>query len=253
MKVLTVDIGNTYVKCAVYIDDMIVKSWKMLSVKEGTVEDYFQKMKTHLPKDKVDFASVSSVVPPISKTFEQIFNMHLKIPFHFVNALTELGLKFLVKDPSFIGADLVVNAFAAKEKYKTNCIIIDLGTATTIQLVGADGMFYGTAIFPGVQTSANSIISKAAQLKNFEFNVPEKVLGTNTVESLSTGIIRSHAYAIDLFIDNIKKEYDHLHDIKVIMTGGGAQMVTGYTQNVDVVDEDLLLQGLSRVKAWDGD
>ena len=245
--ILILDIGNTNITCGICYDGKITQKWRILSDLGKNAYEYYLQIEHYITNIRIDFISISSVVPQISIIIKKMIEEHIHTPHIFVNSSTELGLKFQMPDPSFIGADLIVNAFIAKEKYKANCIIIDLGTATTIQLVGGDGVFYGTVIIPGVHTSTKSIIEKAAQLKDFEFNVPENTLGLHTTQSLSLGIIRGHAFTIDGFVENIKKEYANLKDIKVIMTGGVAEMIFKYTKNVDVFDEDLQIEGLGMI------
>ena len=245
--ILIFDIGNSNITCAIYSQKKVITTWRLVSDQNKSADEYYHQIKPFIIDTQIDFISISSVVPQISKTFEELIKKYFFHPYIFVNAKTELGLKFHVPDPTFIGADLIVNAFVAKEKYKSNCIIIDLGTATTIQLVGIDGTFYGYVIIPGVQTSKNSIIEKAAQLHDFDFDIPETILGINTIQSLSSGIIRGHAFAIDSFIEDIKNEYTDLNQIKVIMTGGLAEIMQKFTKNIDVIDNSLQIEGLGLV------
>ena len=152
-----------------------------------------------------------------------------------------------MENPDFIGADLIVDAFIAKEKYKTNCIICDFGTATTIQLVGADGYFYGTVIAPGIKTSADSLFLKTAQLSKIELQTPKSILGTNTKDSLLSGIIYGSIFMIDGIIRQIKKEFNNLENIKVIATGGLAHLVSEDSEEIEIIDENLTLDGLNLI------
>jgi len=142
---------------------------------------------------------------------------------------------------------LIVDAFGALEKYRSHCIVCDFGSATTIQLIGADRHFYGTVICPGLQTSAEGLFSKAAQLTGVEFSGDFRVLGTSTREAMLSGIIRGHALMIDGFVSKIREEFSTLNPIKVVATGGIAKLVSRFSELIEVVDETLTLDGLDLV------
>ncbi len=244
------DIGNSHIVAGVYHRNELQYSWRFDTNKTKTGDEYYRTLKSFALEHSLNFEKLSkiafaSVVPELTHVFMHLFKKYSKCPVINVNAYTDLGLSFPMKDPGFIGADLVVNAFSAKEKYKTNCIICDFGTATTIQLVSADGFFYGSIIAPGILTSAASLFKKASLLSEVELQQPKNLLGKNTRDSLLSGIIRGNTFMIDEFIRAIKKEYHDLKGIKTIATGGIAEMICKNSSEIEIIDKYLTIDGLN--------
>jgi len=246
-NILVIDIGNTNVVCGIYHDLVLVNTWRMASLKIRTSDEYYVLIKNLTADFEIDYIAVSSVVPAIGKTIEHMIQKYFKAPYLFVDGNTELGLKYLVQDPSFIGSDLIVNAYSAWKKYQTNCIVCDFGTATTIQLVGVDGCFHGTIIMPGMLTGADSLFEKAALLSNIQFESPTVLLGTNTRDALLSGIIKGHAYSIDGFIKELKTDFNHLENIRIIATGGISNLIAEHSEHIEIIDKTLTLDGLSLI------
>ncbi|MCK4653346.1 MAG: type III pantothenate kinase [Candidatus Cloacimonetes bacterium] len=247
-----VDIGNTHIVMGIYFQNKLFQSWRLSSDKFKTEDEYFSSIKLLAEEYSIDFGDVnksviSSVVPEITRVFTHLIQKFMKCSVKIVNAYTELGLKFPVQDPGFIGADLVVNAFSAKEKHKTNCIVCDFGTATTVQLIGKDGYFHGSIIAPGVITSAKNLFESTSLLPNIQLQSPETLLGTNTKDSLLSGIITGNSYMLDGFIKAIKGEYRHLGEIKTIATGGIAELICENCKEIDIIDKNLTLDGLNLI------
>lgn len=246
---LVIDIGNTHIVMGVFADETFVDSRRISTNLSKTEDEYYVIIKNLLSDiisiDDISIITLSSVVPFVTRVFDHLIKKYIKRKLIIVTANTELGLEFSMKNPETIGADLLVNAFAAKEIYKKNAIVCDLGTATTIQLIGENGYFYGTAIIPGIVTSANSLFKKASLLSNIRLEKPNFILGTNTKDALLSGIIRGHAFLLDGFINEIKKEFSQLDDILVIATGGMSPMVYELSSHIDVVDKNLTLHGLN--------
>lgn len=246
------DIGNSHIVAAVFQNNKLLRSWRFSTDKTKTKDEYFVVLKSlftqvKLQLKEVQKVAISSVVPSVTGVFETLFNEIGINKVTSVSAYTSLGLSFPMPDPGFVGADLVVNAFAAKEKYGTNCIICDFGTATTVQLVGQDGKFYGTAIMPGVMISASRLFSKAALLTSIDLKAPVTLLGTNTKDSLLSGIIRGNAFMLDGFVRKIKQQHSDLKPIKVIATGGVSKLICSESEEIDQIDETLTLEGLNRI------
>ena len=182
-KNFVIDIGNTNIVLGIYIGQDSEYFWRLKTDGNQTEDEYFSVINSlfadvSLSVNEIKNIAISSVVP----TLTQIFSVMVKKYFpesstKIVDVKLDLGLSFAVENPNFIGADLIVNAFAAKEKYQTNCIICDFGTATTVQLVGADGYFYGTAIIPGVKTSAKNLFQSASQLSEIKLQKSPYILG----------------------------------------------------------------------------
>jgi len=249
---MVVDIGNTHIVIGIYTNSEFQYSWRLNTDSTKTEDEYFSIIKQladdrKLVQSQINKAAISSVVPEITRIFSHLIKKYLKCDVEIVNAYSELGLKFPIDDPGFIGSDLIVNAFSAKEKYKTNCLICDFGTATTIQLVGKDGRFFGTIIAPGVITSAKNLFDSTALLSNIQLKEPKHLLGTNTTDALLSGIITGNSLMLNAFIKALKKEHKHLSPIKTIATGGIAELICKNSKEIDIIDKNLTLDGLNRI------
>ncbi|MEA2095978.1 MAG: type III pantothenate kinase [Candidatus Cloacimonadota bacterium] len=249
---MVVDIGNTHIVMGFYSNTEFLYSWRLNTDKAKTEDEYFAIIKQLADERKlllpqVKKVAISSVVPELTRIFSHLINKYLKCDVEIVNAYSELGLEFPIEDPGFVGSDLVVNAFSAISKYKTNCIICDFGTATTIQLVGKDGLFFGTIIAPGVITSAKNLFDSTALLSNIQLKKPKHLLGTNTTDALLSGIITGNSFMLDGFIKALKKEYKHFSSIKTIATGGIAELICSNSKEIDIIDKNLTLNGLNLI------
>ncbi|MBT4576246.1 MAG: type III pantothenate kinase [Candidatus Cloacimonetes bacterium] len=250
--IMVVDIGNTHTVMGFYFNTELQYSWRLNTDKAKTEDEYFSIIKQladdrKLILSQITKTAISSVVPEITRIFSHLISKYLKCDVEIVNAYSKLGLQFPVADPGFIGSDLVVNAFAAIEKYKTNCIICDFGTATTIQLVGKEGHFFGTAIAPGVITSAKNLFDSTALLANVQLKKPEHLLGMNTTDALLSGIITGNSMMLDGFIKALRNEYKHLGEIKTVATGGIAELICSDSEEIDIIDKSLTLDGLNLI------
>ncbi len=247
------DIGNTHIVLGVFDGNNILHSWRISADVKKTEDEYFGIIHNlfkvaEIQQQTIVKVAISSVVPSLGRVFSHLLQKYFpKTKLINVTANTKLGLKFPMKNSSFVGADLVVNAYAAKEIYKTNCIICDLGSATTIQLVGKDGYFYGTAIIPGVLTSAKNLFETASQLTNIKLEIPNKILGVTTHEALNSGIVYGNAFMLDKFISEIKNNFKKLDEIKAIATGGISELICDKSTEIDVIDKYLTLTGLNLI------
>jgi type III pantothenate kinase len=249
---LVIDAGNTNTVFGVFEDDVLVHTFRLESDSDMTFVDLFDEISNRMKAFSIEMNSIgtialSSVIPKLTEIFSEIENKLENVNFINVTPFTELGLKFPIEDPGFIGADLIVNAFAAKELYNENCIVCDFGTATTFQLVGKDGYFYGTVIAPGIKTAANSLFKNAALLPEVEPAKPQQILGTCTKDAILSGIVTGNALMTDGFIKKIKDEYSKLGKIRTIATGGLSQLIADNSEEIDIVDVDLTLKGLNGI------
>ncbi len=247
-----IDIGNSNIVLGIYCEDELRFHWRIETGKLETADSYYNKINTLFSKEQISFNSISriaisSVVPQLTEVFEVLFEQYFECPKIIVTASSKLGLTFPVSNPDYIGSDLIVNAYAAWQKYNKNCIICDLGTATTIQLVGKNGFYHGYVIAPGVNISAEALYSLTSQLPEIVLTEPDNILGNNTKDAMMSGIVTGNRLALDGFIGEIKKEYQHLGDISVIATGGIAEVICNNSDEVDVIDNYLLIDGLNLI------
>jgi type III pantothenate kinase len=152
-------------------------------------------------------------------------------------------MPILYSNPNEVGADRIVNAVAAYDKYKTGLIIIDFGTATTFDVITPAGEYLGGAICPGVMIASEALFRKASRLPRVEiFSAPEKVIGTDTIGSMQSGIIHGNAAMVDGMVERMRKELPH--PLKVIATGGLAPLIADLSTTIETVDQSLTLEGL---------
>ncbi len=248
---LMIDIGNTHIVLGLYEQGSLSFSWRLNSNKNKTEDEYYVFLNELFKSREINIkdikrCAVSSVVPKLSRVFNHLIEKYISIKTVFVSGFTDLGIELTV-DPSVVGPDLIVNAYAAWKKYGKNTIVCDLGTATTIQLTGEDGKFYGTIIAPGVVSSAENLFSTASLLSNIQLKQPKVLLGTNTEEALLSGIVSGNAYMVDSFIKKIKEEHKQMQDVITIATGGISTLIAGQSSQIDVIDKTLTLDGLAMI------
>ncbi len=248
---LMIDIGNTHIVLGLYEQGNMSFSWRLHSNKSKTEDEYYVFINElfnsqNISLKEISRCAVSSVVPKLTRVFNHLIEKYISVKAVFVDGYSDLGMDLSV-DPAMVGSDLIVNAYSAWKKYKNNTIICDLGTATTIQLTGENGKFYGTIIAPGVVSSAENLFSTASLLSNIQLKQPKKLLGTNTEEALLSGIVSGNAYMLDSFIKKIKNTHKEMQDVITIATGGISTLIAQQSNQIDVVDKNLTLDGLSLI------
>ena len=245
--VLTIDIGNTTIGIGAFSEGTLCLYEKISSTEKLTCDDYIDKLNNmfcahHLSLDTLEGSILSSVVPGISPIFCQALEKWTKRPVLILSCELELGLELMVDFPEKVGCDRIADAVGAVTEYPLPLITIDMGTATTINVVDKQRHFRGGIIMPGVGTSNQALLRKAAQLSAHEMILPTHIIGTNTRECITGGMIYGNAYAIDGVIAHINKELGS--NCTVIATGGYAKMVIPYCKTDIILDEDLLMKGL---------
>lgn len=243
--ILIVDIGNTNIVCAVFANGEPEATYRFRTNALCSVGDYHDQFRAALP-GYCDFAYVAlaSVVPEVGKCIKVMFACHSSAEVYEINGLSELGLSYVTENPAQIGADLVANAFAAWKLYDTSTLVVDLGTATTIQLITKFGLYAGVAIAPGLKTAAAHLIEEAAQLSDVVLVAPDFVLGNNTQDAMLAGIVRGHALMIQAFVEEIRAEYAQYAPYQVILTGGLSSLVAKLLPSDYRVNAQLTLHGL---------
>jgi len=246
---LVVDIGNTNIVCGLYARQTLKWHARLQSSSKRTADEYYALLASlwndHYQIGRIKYVTMASVVPELTRIWHHLFQKYLQVNVVEINGYSPLGLSFKTADPGFIGADLIVNAYSAVHKYNATCIICDLGTATTIQLVTSSGQFYGTIIAPGLRTGASFLFDNAALLSEIELTAPQHLLGTNTRDALLSGIVGGHAFMIETYIKKIRSEHSEQSPIISIATGGIAELIKPMIPSLDFVDKTLTLDGLN--------
>lgn len=245
--VLAIDIGNTNIVVGSFDGDKLMFIERMSTNKSATVLEHVVMFKTILEihgisTDSIDGGIVSSVVPSITNSVKQAAETITGKEILVLGPGVKTGLSIMIDDPAQLGSDLAAGAVGGANLYSTPLIIIDMGTATTISVVGEDKSFRGGFIYPGVMTSLDSLITKTSQLPNISLVPPKKLIGTNTIDCMKSGILYSSASSIDGIIERIENELGE--KCTVVATGGIAKTIIPLCSHDIIIDDDLLLKGL---------
>mgnify|MGYP002550546511 CR=1 FL=1 len=243
---LTVDIGNTNITLGGYVGEKLEVSARIATDSRKTSDQYAVELKSILDLNdvaqKVNAAIISSVVPEVTTSIkfaiEKLFNIEALV----LGPGVKTGLNIRIDNPAQLGADLAAGAVAASVKYELPAIIIDMGTATTISLLNENGEFLGGAIAAGVSSTLEALTKNTTLLPSINIETPKKVVGTNTVESMQSGLIFGTASMIDGMIDRFKKNLTK--EPTVIATGGRAKAIVKECNHKIIYDDNLLLDGL---------
>ena len=246
--ILTLDIGNTNMKCALF-DGMEMKQyWRLATNRNRTSDEYgmsVMNLMNHygIDRSQVEGIMMSSVVPQVNFTIEHMCRSYFGIEPMKIEPGIKTGINIRYENPRELGSDRIANAVAAYELYGGPCINIDFGTATSFGAISAKGEFLGGAICPGLKLAADALTENTAKLPRFELVKPESVIGRNTVANMQAGIVYGYIGQIKYLVNRMKKEMD-VPGVKVIATGGLAVLVAGESSVIDVMDGLLTLKGL---------
>ena len=244
---LVIDIGNTDVKLGVFKDDELRITWHMATRIHRTADEYATLLLNFLHHQEIDRFDIKEValcgvVPSLTATFEKLCRQYLRIPPLVVAAGIKTGVHIRMDNPKEVGADRIVNAAAAHHLYGGPVIITDLGTATTFDTVSKEGDYLGGAISPGIVTAAETLVIRAAMLPQVELIPPQRIIGTNTIAAMQSGIVFGYVALIEGMVVRIQKELGE--EAKVVATGGYAELIAKETTVIDVVNPTLTLIGL---------
>ncbi len=244
---LAFDIGNTHTVVGVFKDGQLLVHWRLASELARTEDELAVLLHHFFDQQQLQFseihgACISSVVPDLTEIFQYFVRRYLKQEALVINANLELEMKVLYQNPLAVGADRLSNAVAAIKKYGKPCIVIDFGTATTIDCIDANGNYLGGIISPGIITSIEALHLKAAKLPRVNFEFPEHLIGKNTEESIQSGIFWGTVFLLEGMVKKLKQELGE--KAKVIATGGLANKIVTHSQIIDYVDEYLNLWGI---------
>jgi len=244
---LAIDIGNTNIALGVFQDRSLVEHWKIKSEADKTCDEYFVLLKglfDHATSaiEKIEAAILSSVVPPLTPVFQKLGRDMFKVKMLTVGPGLKTGMPILYENPQEVGADRIVSAVAAMEKYGSPCIVVDFGTATTFDAISAQGEYLGGVIAPGVKISAEALYLKTAKLPQIEIIKPHKIIGRTTVASMQSGLYHGYVGLVSNLITMLKQELGD--SAKVITTGGFASLIQHEIEAVDGYEPFLVLDGL---------
>jgi type III pantothenate kinase len=244
---LAIDVGNTNTVLGVFEGPRLLQSWRIETNHARTGDEYGILVRqlfsiTGVEHKKVHAVAVSSVVPPMAFTIRQMVLRYFQVEPLFVGPGVKTGMPILYENPREVGADRVVNAVAAFEKWKSALIIVDFGTATTFDAVTSKGEYLGGAICPGVTISMEALFRAASKLPRVEFQRPPHVVGRNTVHSIQSGLVFGYVGLVEGLCTRMAEELGT--GPKVVATGGLASLVAGLSTVITEVDDQLTLDGL---------
>lgn len=248
--VFVMDIGNTNIKCGIFINGELAHSWRMTTKNEQTSDELGTKMVSFfsyldLDMRDVEGIMISSVRPSINYTVEHMCRLFFGQEPMFVGPGIKTGINILYDNPKELGADRIVNAVAAYEIYGGPCVTVDFGTATSFGAISEKGEFIGGVICPGIKISADALTVNAANLPKIELKKPATVINKTTVSCMQAGILYGYVGQVDYILRKLKKEMGG--DPKVIATGGLSATIAKETSMIDYTDTSLTLQGLYRI------
>lgn len=242
---LAIDVGNTNIVLGIFNNDELIVSGRLSTNIFETDEEYAMKLHSFLSiHNSLDIsgAIISSVVPALNGTLKNAIKLVTNVDALVVGPGIKTGLSIKIDDPAQLGADLVVGAVAAKNKYPQPTIIFDLGTATTGFVLDKNGDFIGGMIAAGVRSSINALSNGTAQLPQIDITAPSKIIGTNTIDCMKSGAVIGAAAMIDGFIDKFENELGE--KAFVVVTGGLGKAIVKNCRHDMTIDENLLIDGL---------
>jgi type III pantothenate kinase len=244
---LAIDIGNTNIVLGLYKERNLVTHWRLFTQAERTADEYGVII-SHLVasegfrRDEIHAIVASCVVPPMVSVTQELALKFFKIDPLMVGPGIKTGMPILYDSPKDVGADRIVNGIAAYEKYRSACIVVDFGTATTVDYISKKGEYVGGAIAPGLLISLEALVQRASKLPRIEIVKPKEIVGKNTVHSIQAGIFYGYVGLVDGIVTRIRKE--NAVEAKVVATGGLAPLVASECSSISEVDEFLTLEGL---------
>jgi type III pantothenate kinase len=249
--ILTMDIGNTNIKSALFNGSNLVKSWRISTNMAYTSDEYglimtgmFRQVDAQM--DKVEGIMVSSVVPSINFTIEHMCRDFFSADAHFVGPGLKTGINILYENPKELGSDRICNAVAAYALYGSPCIYIDFGTATSFGAISGRGNFLGGCILAGVRLAREAVVAGTSKLPHFELNMPDKVINRSTITNLQAGLLYGYVGQVSYLVSRFRSEMN-APNAPVVATGGFAAQIAQQTDSIQHVDSLLTLKGIRMI------
>ncbi len=243
---LAIDIGNSNTKFGVFNREKLISKFVILTITNQTSEEIYSKLQTQLNYE-ISAVIISSVVIELDLIFRTLFETYFDLSPIFVDYKFNFGFTINYFPLETCGSDRLVNTFAAVQKYEKPCIVCSFGTATTIDFLNSKNEFLGGIIAPGMKTLADSLFEKTSKLPRVEIEKPEKVIGNSTVTSIQSGVFFGYIGLVDGLIRRMIAESDDKP--RIIATGGFSGLIAENSDLIEILDENLLLDGLRMIFA----
>ena len=244
---LVIDVGNTNTVLGVFKGTTLLAQWRLTTNRAQTADEYGILIRNlfsleGIQADHIAAIMIASVVPPLNILLEEMAEKYFHLEAFFLGPGLRTGMAIHYDNPQEVGADRIANSVAAFEKYGGPCVIVDFGTAITFDVVSENGEYMGGVIAPGIGISSEALFQRAARLPRVEIREPERVIGTNTVSSMQSGLFYGAVGLVDGILDRLFHELGK--KTKVIATGGQALLVAAVSKYKPPVEPSLTLEGL---------
>jgi type III pantothenate kinase len=247
---LVVDVGNTQTHFGTFHDEELIEHWRFATVRESTADQLGAALRNLLELRGLSFEDlsasiVSSTVPKLEPEWTAVAERYLGHEMLVVGPGLKTGMAIRYDNPREIGADRLVNAVALRERFGGPAVCVDFGTATTFDVVSADGEYVGGSLMTGIEISLDALTERGARLPKVELAPPRTVIAKNTIDAIRSGVVFGYAGAVDAILRRI---YDELGGkVSVVATGGLGHLVVPFTEEIEEVDDLLTLTGLRLV------
>lgn len=243
---LAVDVGNTQTHLGAFDGERLVEHWRFQTRAGATGDELAERIAGMLALSSMDLRAldavcVSSVVPPLGAQYEQLAERYAGAGFLAVGPGVKTGMPIRIDNPLEVGADRLVNAVAAYERFKSACVVVDFGTGINFDAVSEAGEYLGGAIAPGLEISLTALVERAARIPRIDLEEPETAIGRSSRAAIQSGVVFGFAGLIDGVVRRIE---DELGEVRLLATGGLASSIVPFTETIDEVDEMLTLKGL---------
>jgi type III pantothenate kinase len=244
---LAIDVGNTNTVVGLFQGSELKASWRVRTVEDATADEYWVVLRNLLMLVEVDASQIGGViiacvVPSLTRALEELCRHYIKRAPLFVGPGIKTGMPIRYDNPKEVGADRIVNAVAAYERYRSELIAVDFGTATTFDYINRAGEYEGGLIAPGVRISAEALFHQASKLFRVELAAPPRVIAKDTASAIQSGIVFGYASMVDGILVRMFEELGSRP--KVVATGGLAHVIVPETSLVDEIQDDLTMEGL---------
>jgi type III pantothenate kinase len=243
---LAVDVGNTQTHLGAFDGERLVEHWRFQTRAGATGDELAERIAGMLALSGVgledlDAVCVSSVVPPLGAQYEQLSERYTDADCLCIGPGVKTGMPIRIDNPLEVGADRLVNAVAAYERFKSACVVVDFGTGINFDAVSAAGEYLGGAIAPGLEISLTALVERAARIGRIDLEEPETAIGRSSRAAIQSGVVFGFAGLIDGVVRRIEEE---MGDVELLATGGLASTIVPFTETIEAVDEMLTLKGL---------
>jgi type III pantothenate kinase len=244
---LAVDVGNTQTHFGTFRNRELIEHWRFATVPTSTADELGAAFASLLELrglsfEDLDASIVSAVVPELEIEYEAMTERYLRQPALLVGPGVKTGMSIRIDNPRELGADRLVNAIAAYDRFHGPCVVVDFGTSINYDVVSAQGEFLGGIIAPGVEISMEALHQRAAKLVRVDLEEPRGVIGKSTIDSVRSGVVFGFAGQVDGIVERVRAELGD--ETRAIATGGLAQRIVPHCDSIDEIDDLLTLTGL---------